>query len=321
MTSVMQSVIQDICRNQLNTGIRRYRQISDGNSKETWRVDTEAEGTVYIHVGDDRLRDEAAVLQWVDEHTPLPVPELSAVGSARNNTFFVTREATGHRLTEHITRVTQSVQHDLVYSIGAFLAHLHNSIEFEGNGPVTRTSNGLQVTKPTDGREYFRTRFKFNRQRLPTAFDATLPTETTSLPWSAIPDNSKGRLYHWDFRPGNMLYEDGSISAILDWGDPQASRPALGFAKVVYISLDWFGLSHFLPHLRSGYESVRPIHWDQTEYLLARIVAIVQSAVDANGAITRPGHPQVSETEALVFHQEQISNTMISLYEQIENNQ
>ena len=54
-----------------------------------------------------------------------------------------------------------------------------------------------------------------------------------------IPKSPPARLFPWDLRPGNALYDDG-VTAILDWGEPLAADPALSAAKVEHLVCDWY---------------------------------------------------------------------------------
>jgi aminoglycoside phosphotransferase (APT) family kinase protein len=120
-----------------------------------------------------------------------------------------------------------------------------------------------------------------------------------------LPSRPPSRLFPWDFRPGNALVEDGRVSAVLDWGGPLAAAPALSVAKAEHLVADWYVDDHdpLRAAFREGYAEVRPLPSVPRAY---RLAAVVRSAVDSAGVVTRPGYPERTGEAAVSFHRERL---------------
>ena len=136
---------------------------------------------------------------------------------------------------------------------------------------------------------------------LPPAFDGVREQLEEAVAAASLPPNPPARLYPWDFRPGNALVTDGRVTAVLDWGQPMAAAPGLAVAKVEHLVADWY-VEDGAPlrrAFRAGYESVRPLPAVPRAY---RVAAVVRSAVDSAGEVTRPGYPERTGSAAVDFH-------------------
>lgn len=142
---------------------------------------------------------------------------------------------------------------------------------------------------------------------LPSTFDDVRPTIQASVEdaFDDLPRAPPARLYPWDLRPGNALVADSELSAVLDWGQPLAADPGLAVAKAEHLVCDWYVEdSEQLRHaFRAGYRAERPLPEVPEEY---RLIAVVRSAVDAAGEVTRPRYPERTGAEAVAFHKRRI---------------
>lgn len=144
--------------------------------------------------------------------------------------------------------------------------------------------------------------------RLPPAFDDLRPRLRTMVDAgvASLPSSPVSTLYPWDLRPGNALAEGGTVTALLDWGEPLAAAPGLGVAKVEHLVCDWYvaDAGPLRRAFRTGYADVRPLPSVPDVY---RLAAVVASAVDGEGVITRPRYPERTGEAAVAFHRERLA--------------
>jgi len=165
------------------------------------------------------------------------------------------------------------------------------------------------MARSTPRREWFAAYGQKAVGRLPRAFD-DLREELEGLLDRFSPDpDPPSTLFPWDFRPGNALFADGSVTAVLDWERPLAAPAALSVAKAEYLVADWYvdDPEPLRAAFRAGYESVRappaiqPVH---------RAVAIAASAVDTAGAVTRPSYPERDREGSVAFHRRALERVL-----------
>ena len=142
---------------------------------------------------------------------------------------------------------------------------------------------------------------------LPDGFDDLRPRlrEAIEAARAGLPATPEARLYPWDLRPGNALVADGRVSAVLDWGEPLAAAPGLSLAKAEHLVCDWY-VEDGAPlrrAFRAGYRSERPLPSVPDAY---RLVAVIRSAVDGDGAVTRPRYPELTGEDAVAFHRDRL---------------
>ena len=117
-------------------------------------------------------------------------------------------------------------------------------------------------------------------------------------------------LYPWDLRPGNALAIDGELSAVIDWGDPLAAPPGLAVAKTDHVLTDWYvaDADPLEAAFRDGYESVREYPAVPPVF---RLVAVLRSAVDSHGVVTRPRYPEWTGERAVQFHLDRLQELLL----------
>ncbi|MFC7070663.1 phosphotransferase family protein [Halobaculum lipolyticum] len=142
---------------------------------------------------------------------------------------------------------------------------------------------------------------------LPAAFDDLRPRIEGAIADAreTLPASPPATLYPWDLRPGNALVADGTVTAVLDWGQPLSAAPGLAVAKAEHLVCDWYvdDGAPLRAAFRAGYRDRRPLPPVPAVY---RLVAVVRSAVDGAGVVTRPRYPEVDGDDALAFHRERI---------------
>lgn len=245
------------------------------------------------------LRTEAALLRAVGRRTDVPVPAVLAAGTHEGAGYTLTAHVAGDDLHAAFTAVDGETRRALARWFGTALARLHEAFRFEGYGRLTLEDGTLRAERDDWGR-WFRAYGRRAIDRLPAAFDPLRAALRAAV--DSVPDpGAAPRLFPWDFRPGNALLEDGSVTAVLDWEAPLAAPPALSAAKAEYLLADWYVADPdpLRRAFRDGYRdvrawpSVRPAH---------RVAAVAESAVDSTGTVTNPRYPPVDREAAVAFH-------------------
>ncbi|SFK82518.1 Predicted kinase, aminoglycoside phosphotransferase (APT) family [Halogranum rubrum] len=301
------------------TSIRR------GNHKQT-TIATFADGdhvVVQLSSDPDALRTEFALARAVRERTSIPVPSVVAAGEIDDGGetgYVVVERAAGVDLHTQFADLSSDDQRRLAHSFGRYLAELHEAFRFDGYGNVVASGGDgkaepttFEVRTPeTAWSSWFYAYAREGVDALPPAFDSLRADLFDAIVASDLPTAPASVLFPWDLRPGNALVDDGSVTAVLDWGDPLAAAAGLSVAKTEHLVADWY-VSDEAPlraAFRAGYRSVRPLPATPTLY---RIVAVVRSAVDSQGVVTRPQYPELGGQAAVDFHADRLSDLLSSL--------
>jgi fructosamine-3-kinase len=275
---------------------------AQGNHKETIVAHYADRPAAVVQLTDDpdAAHVEASLLSAIRDWTDVPVPALLARGSLGGRGYLVTEYVTGRDLHQQFTDLDGATRERLARRFGAILAQLHEAFSFDTAGPIALDETGrLEATGPPAdefGRQYARD----GLTSLPPAFDDRHSEIESAL--NACPETTRTpRLFPWDLRPGNALLADDEIAAVTDWGEPLAADPSLAVAKAEHLVANWY-VDDPAPLRRAfggGYESVRPL----PEVPVAdRIAAVVQSAVDSTGTVTRPRYPELTGEDAVAVH-------------------
>jgi aminoglycoside phosphotransferase (APT) family kinase protein len=317
-----------------------------GNRKRTVLATFADGGRVVVQLAPLSLvRTEAALTRLVARRTSLPVPRLRAVGAIDDHGYVVTDAVAGADLHTRFTGLAPTRQRAVCRTFGQGLAELHDLCSFDGYGPVdfvgdwtafvagvrrggeavTLDDFGVAATDERgpdaadlpgrspgdDWHAWFRRYADAGLTALPEAFDdlrdRLRAAIRTDLEDGHVPATPTSRLFPWDFRPGNALIQDGRLTAVLDWGEPLAADPALSVAKTEHLLADWYvdapANAALRRAFRDGYESVRSLPAVPTAY---RVAAVVVSAVDSAGVVTRPRYPELTGDDAVAFHRERL---------------
>lgn len=287
-----------------------------GNSKRTIAVWFEAHDPVVLQCSSvDSLRTEGQLARAIRKRTTVPVPKVIGMGSVKDTSYVISELASGENLHSLFAGLDRSVQQKITRSFGRYLAELHGVFTFERFGEVVSTGTDLPSYRATGPRElgtWFRQYALEGIEALPGPFDPLRENLREAVNSCTIPKSPTPVLYPWDLRPGNALIEDGSLSAVLDWGDPLAGPAGLAAAKVCYLTTDWYvaDADPLRTAFRNGYASVReyppipPIH---------RLVAVLRSAVDSSGVVTRPRYPEWTGDQAVAFHTTRLEELLMEV--------
>lgn len=286
--------------------------IGRGNRKETVLA-TFADGErVVVQHGPDpaAVRTEATLARAVRERTGVPVPRIRATGRIDGRGYIVADHAAGEDLHERFVDLSPENQRRVARAFGRALGELHDAFAFDGYGAVeaAEAEDGpiLSATGGSEWPPWFEEYARAGVVALPAAFDALREDLLAAVESADIPASPPSTLYPWDLRPGNALVADGDVTAVVDWGEPLAAPAGLGLAKVEHLVADWYveDGGPLRAALREGYESVRPLPAVPSVY---RVVAVVRSAVDGEGAVTRPRYPELTGEDAVAFHRERLA--------------
>ena len=149
---------------------------------------------------------EPAVLRLVRDRTDLPVPKVLASGWIHASGRWTRWGLYEYRTGDTPTLEDRSTRLHLAVEAGALLGKLHAAVPLDHRGGIDRVKGDL-VIRPDLG------------------------VGALEWPLAGHRDGSRVVLDHGDFRPGNVLLEDGSIGTVLDWGNAHATTAAFGLAR------------------------------------------------------------------------------------------
>lgn len=286
--------------------------IARGNRKQTAIARFPNRGPVVVQVATEPswLTTEATLLRAIRERTFVPVPPVLAAGTHRGVGYTLTAYVAGRDLHASFSAAEGATQRELARWFGRALARLHDAFTFDGYGRIAVDGEGFTAAHQ-DWPAWFESYGVRAVDRLPPAFDDLTDDLRAVLvsPAERPAADPTPRLFPWDFRPGNTLVADGSVTAVLDWEAPLSAATALSVAKTEYLVADWYvdDPDPLGAAFREGYESVRPLPAIGRAH---RVAAIAATAVDAAGQVTNPRYPPVDRAAAVTFHREALSSVL-----------
>lgn len=295
-----------------------------GNVKRTYaatlvRGERSERVVVQLQADAARLRTEATLLDAVAERTDVPVPAVCGVGRVNGTGYLVTEFVGGDDLHATVSELPDAERRAVARTFGRTLGALHEAFSFEGYGRLAAPNGSLAIADAaTDWPEHVAELVEEGLDRLAAPLsDLAAPVREAYARARAegiLPASPAATLYPWDLRPGNALYDRdaGRVSAFLDWGDPRSAAAEFSLAKTEYLVVDWYVAGDAVEALREsfhdGYRAVAavdPGYWPERRRLY-RMGAIVLSAMDSTGAVTRPRYPMVPTEEAVAFHRKHV---------------
>ncbi|WP_153952457.1 phosphotransferase family protein [Halosegnis longus] len=286
--------------------VRRVDPVQRGNHKRTYLVTLDdGEVVVQLSTRPAAFRTELALARAVRERTSVPTPAILAEESYEGGRYAVVERASGDDLHERFAGLPLPTRETVARSFGRWLAACHEAFRFDGYGDVRLTDGELRATD-ADWRAWFGEHLDAGLAALPPSLSDLREPVETALADADLPERPPARLYPWDFRPGNAVYDDDhGVTAVLDWGEPLAADPALSVAKADHLICAWYGDAEPLrAAFRDGYAAERPL---PSVPRLYRLAAVVRSAVDSNGEVTRPGYPERTGSAAVDFHRDRLA--------------
>jgi fructosamine-3-kinase len=292
-----------------------------GNTKRTAFVSL-ADGREFVvqsRPTGEGLATEARLAREVADRTGVPVPRVVAAGTADGVEYVIAERAPGEDLHARFVDLAPGDRERVVRSMGRWLADLHAAFEFDGYGAVTVRDGRLVVAdRTTDWRAWFEGYVGRALARLGDGFEDLVPRVREALHEGVedLPAAPPARLFPWDLRPGNATVADGRVTALLDWDDPLAAARGLSVAKTAYVTADWYlpdptATDRLRAAFLDGYRDGLALpDRSGTERRLYRVAAVVASAVDSRGRVTRPRYPELDDEAAVDFHRRHLLSAL-----------
>jgi hypothetical protein len=310
-------VVDAVCRREFPTRrVAERRPAERGGTKDTTFVTFHDGTTVVVQVAADAaaLETETALATAVRERTPIPVPAVRATGTVDDHAYAVVDQAPGVDGHERFAALAPEDRRRLARTFGRWLATLHETFAFDAYGPVTydATHDAFAATGDREWRPWFRAYVREGVDALPGAFAPLEDRLRDALAHAEVPAAPPARLYPWDLRPGNALLDDGAVTAVLDWGHPLAAATGLAYAKTEHLVAYWYVADPdpLRSAFHAGYEAVRD---PPTVLPVYRLAAVVRSAVDSHGAVTRPRFPELHGERAVQVHREWLRDALAAV--------
>lgn len=281
----------------------------EGNRKRTRLVTLDDERRVVVQRTDDpaALAVETRLAREIADRTAVPVPAVFEFGRDGAGGYRIVEYVAGENLHARFASLPAADRHHVARQFGRFLAELHGAFAFERFGDIAVADDGLRADGPADWPEWFRGHATAGIDALPAPFADLKPALREAVA-SPVGDPTP-RLYPWDLRPGNAVARDGEVAAVPDWGEPLAASAGLSVAKVEHLVADWYvdDPGPLRAAFRAGYRSVRPL---PAVTRAERLAAVVRSAVDGDGEVTRPGYPERTGEAAVAFHRDRLESLL-----------
>ena len=210
---------------------------------------------------------EPCVLRLVRRETSLSVPDVLASGLIEG-TSGPKRWGLYEFCPGTVPDVrTVATYEQVVSEAGAALARLHTAFSFEQIGGFVRDDqNDLDLVEPTD----------WNLRGSPIVDRVSTAVTSQQL--------RRPVLAHGDYRPGNLLVDDGSITAILDWANSHVTSAgySLARAETRFVDVPPVAAKHRLRRaFRDGYRRHASIPSSYTEAVrFYRALWVAQSCVN-----------------------------------------
>ena len=281
----------------------------EGNRKRTRLVTLDDGRRVVVQRSDDpaALAVETRLAREIADRTAVPVPAVFESGRDGAGGYRIVEYVAGENLHARFASLPTADRRRIARRFGRFLAELHGAFVFERFGDIAVADDGLRADGPADWPEWFEAHATAGIDALPAPFADLKPALREAVA-SPVGDPTP-RLYPWDLRPGNAVARDGEVAAVPDWGEPLAASAGLSVAKVEHLVADWYvdDPGPLRAAFRAGYRSVRPLPAvTRTE----RLAAVVRSAVDGDGEVTRPGYPKRTGEAAVAFHRDRLESLL-----------
>jgi aminoglycoside phosphotransferase (APT) family kinase protein len=311
----MDGLVRSVLIRSVDGEVRTTEPAPTGNSKRTTFA-TLADGreVVVQDAPGTRLATETTLWRAIAERTAVPVAPILAAGEATTEdgelrSYVVCERVEGTDLHVTFTDLAPAERQAVAKRLGAALGELHATFTFEGYGEVVATDAGLQVTdRSADWREWFEGYLTAGLAALAPELADLAADLRAAVDLATLPEHPPAVLFPWDLRPGNAVYdaETGKLAAVLDWGAPLAADPALSLAKAEYLLADWYvpeEAGRLREAFRGAYATRHEVPGVPHAY---RYAAVVQSATDSRGEVTRPGYPERRGADAVAFQREQL---------------
>ncbi|WP_135855188.1 phosphotransferase family protein [Halorussus salinus] len=190
----------------------------------------------------DHLRNGVAVYDYLNARTEVPVPSVRAIETEDTEVpypYAIVEYVWGDELSsiEQFESFPRDRQRSIVREMGRVLGTLHAQTQFETYGALEgETTRDLTVKNgASDWRDYYRETY----EEYATAADDSPVSDLVAEAYeyfeeasATVRPESGPVLLHADFTPDNLITEDGSVRAVLDWEHAKAGCSAREFWEV-----------------------------------------------------------------------------------------
>jgi len=236
----------------VTTGLTELEQhdlapVSHGAVKETYALSGPREDEDYIvqvaAPGDGRVRLAAELYDRVAEETSIPTPAVLDRGWEHDTVPYIVMERSAGDNIEHSYGEMDPDRVDtIVDQAGAYLGEAHASLELDGYGFLE--ADGLEGTHD-DWRQFMDEHIAGHCADLAgTVFDPGALMLRVDQAWDrhrdVVPEQPEATVVHNDYRPGNLLVDDDTITTVLDWDNAYAGDALYDYvmAELDFISPD-----------------------------------------------------------------------------------
>jgi aminoglycoside phosphotransferase (APT) family kinase protein len=288
--------VEQVVETALDRDVRSCEPAKAGRMAETYLLTLAGPpGRVVCKFGGSsvRTRDvvEPPVVRLVDRTTDLPVPTVLETGrlpeAGRRWAVYEFRDGT---TPTPFDRLGLPVREALLRDVGSALARLHATHQFEQAGGLARAGDDLRICTPRGLHVPGKARELL--QRMP------------GRRWT----DPQPVLTHGDLYPGNLLVEDGELTALLDWGNAHVTTAGYALARAELRFVDWFRpgreeRASLRAALRAGYRRHRTLPRDYPRLAtLHKTLWLVQSGErHLRHTLTSRGRRQLLDHARSVF--------------------
>lgn len=223
----------------LGSRIRSCERATGGRMAETYLLDLDGDPRRAVcKVGGPSVRTddviEPLVLRLVAGTPDLPVPEVLASGQLRGagagespgdaaGDYWALYEFREGRSPTPFASLDTAGRRRIVRRIGSVLGRLHAAHQFERTGGLGRAGGRLEIREHAG----------LNAPEWARRLAARYPDEEAA--------DRRPVLTHGDLFPGNLLVDgDGTVTALLDWGNAHVTTAGYALARAEMRFVDWF---------------------------------------------------------------------------------
>ncbi len=190
----------------------------------------------------DHLKKGAEIYRYLDTQTEVPVPAVQTVESAGNEhpyPYTIVEHVEGDELSsiDQFRSFPRERKKAMIRGMGRVLGKLHEGTQFERYGSLSvQSPRELEVEDSVSNwRDYYLTTYEEYvdaAEGSPVTDLAVRAYEVFKREANELRPETDPVLLHADFTPDNLITEDGSVRAVLDWELAKSGCSAKEFWEV-----------------------------------------------------------------------------------------
>lgn len=218
-------------------------EIYDGSDK-LFQVNEESSKSLVVKFRDFKqlelswFKKEPLMIEEIRDKTSLPVPNILYYDMSEEEypPFFIMDFIEKETLAEKNEAESSESIEELHFEAGAYLGQLHSETSYDNSGRIVYREDNLKV-KDQEWKDLFES-MAFDRLEKLNETEFSKYTEDAKQYFeenlSVISDVENFVLCHDDFRPGNILVNNGKINTIIDWARAFAGDPLYDLINAGY---------------------------------------------------------------------------------------